>query len=108
MKCSAHGSRLALWPLPLRGEVDYQNCWLAILAPSAIAESLALARDPILFEKELEVDKAKEKLRDVNLGAILPKFEVSMGMGPAPGLHLVPDYSLVTTGGDTVKQTQKE
>ncbi|HAP00242.1 MAG TPA: hypothetical protein DCQ83_09390 [Fibrobacteres bacterium] len=74
----------------------------------AIAESLALARDPILFEKELEVDKAKEKLRDVNLGAILPKFEVSMGMGPAPGLHLVPDYSLVTTGGDTVKQTQKE
>jgi outer membrane protein TolC len=58
-----------------------------------IAESLALARDPILAEKELEVDKAREKLRDVDMGAILPKFDISTGMGPAPGIHNTPDTS---------------
>ncbi len=81
----------------------------------AMAESLALARDPILAEKELDVDKAREKLRDVEMGAILPKFEISTGMGPAPGLRDVPDTSSLhvanpngTPGPNSVYQVQKE
>ena len=77
----------------------------------AMAESLALARNPILFAKELEVDKAREKLRDVELGAILPKFEVSTGMGPAPSLRDVADTTSLHVGGSTgspVFQYRKE
>ncbi len=77
----------------------------------ALAESLALARSPILSEKELNVDKAREKLRDVDMAAILPKFEVSTGMGPAPGIRNVADTSSLHIGGPTgtpVYQTSKE
>ena len=77
----------------------------------AIAESLALARDPILSEKEMEVEKSREKLRDVDMGAILPKFEVSTGMGPAPSLRDVADTTTLHVGsatGTPVYQNHKE
>ncbi len=73
-------------------------------------DSLALARDPMLADKALEVDKAREKLRDIDMGAILPKFEVSTGVGPAPGLRDVNDTTSlhVYSTGDPVTQIQKE
>jgi outer membrane protein TolC len=50
-------------------------------------ERIALADHPILAEKALDVDKAQEKVRDLDMGVILPRFEIETGMGPAPGIR---------------------
>src|SRR5437868_4744490 len=42
--------------------------------------------DPMLREKRMEIDKAEQKMRELEMSAILPKFTVETGMGPAPGL----------------------
>jgi outer membrane protein TolC len=59
-------------------------------APTGIdylaAERMALEAHPILKEKRLEVDKAEAKVGELKMAAILPKFYVESGMGPAPGL----------------------
>jgi len=65
----------------------------AIPFTCASLESHVLERHPILAEKAFEIEKAQEKVRDVDMGAILPKFELETGMGPAPGIRAVPDTS---------------
>jgi outer membrane protein TolC len=50
------------------------------------AERIALEVHPILKEKRVEVDKAEAKVDELRMAAILPKFTVETGMGPAPGL----------------------
>src|SRR5690606_31915460 len=50
----------------------------------ADVERIALEEHPLLDEKSLEVDKALEKVRDLDMGVILPRFEVETGIGPAP------------------------
>jgi hypothetical protein len=41
---------------------------------------------PILKEKHLDIDKAEQQLRELEMAAILPRFQVETGVGPAPGL----------------------
>jgi hypothetical protein len=70
-----------------------------------------LERHPILAEKAMDIDKAVEKVRDVDMGAILPKFEIETGMGPAPGIRVVPDTSqnfLDNSGANLIPRTSKE
>lgn len=55
------------------------------------AERLAIEAHPILKEKHLEIDKAEQQLEDLKRSAILPKFTVETGMGPAPGLRTLID-----------------
>ncbi len=85
-------------------------------APSAITpewgyldirqvEARALAMDPVLAEKQLEVDKVEQKLRDLDAGVLLPRFEIETGVGPAPGLRSTLDTSAyVYNSGDRVAQ----
>jgi outer membrane protein TolC len=55
----------------------------------ADVERIALQDHPILSERAMEVDKAQEKVRDLDMGVILPRFEIETGMGPAPGIRQV-------------------
>ncbi len=74
----------------------------------ARVESLALAQHPILAEKALEMDKSREVLREIEMGAILPKFEVETGIGPAPGIRTSIDSSLVVNRTkDAIYRTTK-
>ncbi len=52
-------------------------------------ERIALADHPVLAEKELDIDKARERVRDVDMGVILPRFDLETGVGPAPGIREV-------------------
>jgi outer membrane protein TolC len=54
-------------------------------------ERASLAEQPILREKRLEIDKAEQKRHELDMAAILPKFSVETGMGPAPGLRTLLD-----------------
>ncbi|HEX2613173.1 MAG TPA: TolC family protein, partial [Fibrobacteria bacterium] len=73
----------------------------------ADVERLALEDHPVLAEKALEVDKAREKLRDVDMGVILPKFEVETGIGPAPGIRFNDRNAWLSLSGDTLYDTQR-
>lgn len=68
----------------------------------ADVERIALQDNPVLAEKELEVDLARERVRDVDMGVILPRFEVETGMGPAPGIRQRLRRNGFTSDGDTV------
>lgn len=61
------------------------------LAPARLSlaevERRALADHPELAEKELEIDMARERVRDVDMEAILPRFDIETGIGPAPGIR---------------------
>lgn len=48
---------------------------------------------PILHEKRLEIDKAEQELRELEMSAILPRLTVQTAVGPAPGLKNVLDTS---------------
>lgn len=84
--------------------------------PSVEAKSQEI--HPILAEKQLAIEKSQQQLHDLEMSAILPKFEASTLMGPAPGLRTVldstslrlPDKSLGAAPGATVPvlQNQKE
>ncbi len=71
-------------------------------------EREALARHPILSEKEMEIDKAQEQVRTIDMAVILPKLEVETGIGPAPGIRQVVDRSSTTAMGDTVLQYERQ
>jgi outer membrane protein TolC len=73
----------------------------------ADVERIALEDHPILAEKALEVDKAREKLRDVDMGVILPKFEVETGIGPAPGIRFSDKNAWLSLSGDTLYDTKR-
>ncbi|MDQ3000567.1 MAG: TolC family protein [Fibrobacterota bacterium] len=73
----------------------------------------ALQVHPILKEKSLEIDKAQQKLHELKMGAILPKFLLETGVGPAPGLKTVDDTLYVESdppGGSIgfIRQSEKD
>src|SRR5690606_21190478 len=68
----------------------------------ADVERIALMDHPLLAEKALEVDKAQEKVRDLDMGVILPRFEVETGIGPAPGIREIRRTSPTASGADSV------
>ncbi len=58
-------------------------------------EKRALQVHPVLKEKSLLISKSRIKVTEVEMGALLPRLNVSMGMGPAPGLENITDTSFV-------------
>jgi outer membrane protein TolC len=54
------------------------------------------------------VDKAQEKVRDLDMGVILPKFEIETGIGPAPGIREVTDSVPTTDPNIYVLQPERK
>lgn len=52
-----------------------------------------LSSDPVLHEKRLAIDKAQLKKESIKDAAILPKLEVSFGIGPAPKYSVTQETS---------------
>jgi outer membrane protein TolC len=52
---------------------------------------------PMLLEKKLEIDKAEQQMRELEMAAILPRFQVETGIGPAPGLKNLAETTLVSS-----------
>jgi outer membrane protein TolC len=72
-------------------------------------ETRTQAIHPILLEKQLEIDKAEQKLHELEMAAILPKFTVETGIGPAPGLKPEDDTLRVKpANSDYIVETTKE
>jgi outer membrane protein TolC len=64
---------------------------------------------PMLLEKKLEIDKAQQQMRELEMAAILPRFQVETGIGPAPGLKTLRDTTtLKLPGGGYIPQTHKD
>jgi outer membrane protein TolC len=80
----------------------------ALALTCADVERIALADHPVLSEQALEVDKARESVRDLDMGVILPRFEVETGIGPAPGIRQWTDRGALTVGGDTVLESRRD
>jgi outer membrane protein TolC len=75
----------------------------------ADVERIALQDHPILAEKAFEVDRAQEKVRDIDMGVILPRFEIETGIGPAPGIRQTLKPGGVTQiSRDTVMQYERD
>jgi outer membrane protein TolC len=73
------------------------------------AEKMAMDAYPLLKEKRLEIDKSEQQLEELKRAAILPKFTVETGMGPAPGLRNVTDSTSSFVNDSTpIFQQQKE
>lgn len=85
-------------------------------APALILDCAAMERraqeiHPILREKRLDIDKAEQQMRDLEMAAILPRFQLETGMGPAPGLKDQAETTLVSLNGGGsgfFKQTHKD
>ncbi|MBR5694272.1 MAG: TolC family protein [Fibrobacter sp.] len=58
----------------------------------------ALSNDPMLAESRQGVDSKKDKIRALKAEAVLPTFNVSMLVGPAPGLR-----DEIDSDGDTMR-----
>lgn len=58
----------------------------------------ALSNDPMLVESRQGVDSKKDKIRALKAEAVLPTFNVSMMVGPAPGLR-----DEIDSDGDTMR-----
>ena len=76
-------------------------------------ERRAQETNPVLREKKLNIDKAEQKMHELEVSAILPKFTVETGVGPAPGLRYVLDttslHFLNSVGEEqSVQQYQKD
>jgi outer membrane protein TolC len=71
-------------------------------------EREALARHPILAEKSMEIIKAEEQVRTIDMAAILPRLEVETGMGPAPGIRQVTDSVPTTDPNIYVLQPERK
>ncbi len=75
-------------------------------------ERRAQATHPQLLEKRLNIEKSEQQMHDLEMSAILPRFTIETGIGPAPGLRSVLDTSsLHFMLGDTnhpVQQYQKD
>lgn len=75
------------------------------------ANRRAMDIHPILLEKRLEIDKAEQKLHELEMAVLLPRFTVETGVGPAPGLRAAIDSSVLNLpNGTTVTEysAQKE
>jgi len=72
---------------------------LAVFDAAAL-EARALAVNPILYEKRLEIDKVEQKVRELDKSVLLPKFDLETGIGPAPGLHSAIDSSAYVIGSN--------
>ncbi len=94
---------LTLWAT-LGGAAFAQNPVLTC----AEIERIALMDHPILLEKAMEVDKAREKIRDLDMGVILPKFEIETGIGPAPGIRETQRVTPTVSGNDAVIDYSRE
>ena len=79
---------LVMVGLALAGEVRY-NCLQFV--------ELGLANDPQMVEKRFETESKTNKIRSLKSEVILPTFNLSMMVGPAPGLK-----ETVDEWGDTV------
>jgi outer membrane protein TolC len=55
---------------------------------------------PILHEKKMEIDKAEQDLRELEMSAILPRLTVQTAVGPAPGLKNVLDTTSLRLPAD--------
>jgi len=78
----------AMFGLALAGEVRY-NCLQFV--------EQGLANDPQMVEKRFETESKTNKIRSLKSEVILPTFNLSMMVGPAPGLK-----ETVDEWGDTV------
>jgi|GEM_PF-369315 len=111
---SINGSLTSSDQKPVQSILDSQVTLKVALAPPPTAsqnsvvysfpefEKLVLERHPQLSEDSLEILMAQQKYSELKTGAILPRFEFQMAMGPAPGLHKRWDTSFVyqsRTGG---------
>ncbi len=67
------------------------------------ADRRAMEIQPMLQEKRLEIDKAAQKLHELEMGAILPRFSVETGIGPAPGLKSLLDTTSLHFVNPSVK-----
>ena len=75
----------------------------------ADADRRAMEIQPMLREKRLEIDKAEQKMHELEMGAILPRFSIETGMGPAPGLKTILDTTSLRLPDNTpVRQYQKD
>lgn len=73
------------------------------------ADRRAMEIHPILLEKKHEIEKSEQKRHELEMAAILPRFTVETGIGPAPGLRsLVDTTSLLLPDGTPVRQYRKE
>jgi len=93
--------------LPLMApEAAYAQSDATRAAPAPLTcaevERIALEDHPVLAEKALEIDKTREKVRDIDMAVILPKFEVETGIGPAPGIRETRRTSPTASGNDSV------
>ncbi len=61
-----------------------------------------LQHQPQLSEDSMDLDRAVNQVDLLKRKVILPRFEVSVGFGPAPGFRLMPNPD--TTKSDTVRQ----
>lgn len=50
-------------------------------------EAMAQKMQPMLKEKQLNIEKSEQQLHELEMSAILPRFQVETGIGPAPGLR---------------------
>src|SRR5690606_35877779 len=103
LKSSSHGPRaLRRLTAPV---MMFSLYGLALAQDTALTcadvERIALMDHPVLAEKALEVDKTREKVRDLDMSVILPKFEVETGIGPAPGIREVRRTTPTTSGADS-------
>ena len=81
-------------PLSSRAAPDSQSAVPErprILLDYVSLERQAQQTHPILLEKKLNIAKSEQKLEELDRSAILPKFQVETGVGPAPGLKSVLD-----------------
>jgi outer membrane protein TolC len=76
----------------------------------AAMERRAQEIHPILREKQLDIAKAEQQMHELEMAAILPRFQVETGMGPAPGLKYILDTTSLRLpgGGGYIPQYQKD
>jgi len=58
-------------------------------------EKTVLSIHPILNEKKIKIEMKKQDLRALEMAAILPKFEVNLASGPAPGIDILKDTNFI-------------
>ena len=71
------------------GQAKAEPDTITAAAPGLILDCAAMERraqeiHPILREKRLDIDKAEQQMRELEMAAILPRFQLETGMGPAP------------------------
>ncbi len=65
---------------------------------------IVLDRNPRLSEDSVELDQARNNYDKVKYGAILPRFELGVAYGPAPGFRYDTDTNKITHAVDSVRK----